>query len=166
MSRQFNHKIYNSHIEEIHSFDAFYSHVVLRNNNLVIPYINLGISLHPANPTSELMFFNFAYMVFTEVSYLDIFLERRRYKVLDRGKKMNVSYHFGGTYLDYEEAIFNDMEICSEEAYLQIVPTSQLSKEMWMPSPRPGFERNIDIEEMNSFFNVEYFPANIKELVK
>jgi len=163
--RYIDKNIFDTDVQEIHSFDAFYKNVILRNNNLVIPYVNLGVSQHPANLSDNVMFLDFAYMVFTGLSYLDVYLKDKRYKVIYRVKTKEL-YHFGGSYLDYEECVFNDMEISSDKAFLQTLQITQLSSEMWLPKALPDLRMNIDKEKVNNFFDNEFMPDNIRELVK
>lgn len=166
MTSNSDKNIFHSDIDELHSFDAYYRGVILRNNNLVIPYINLGVSQHPVNPSKDLLFFDFSFMIFQGVNYLDAYINSKRYKILTVIKNADVFYSFGGTYLDYDESVFNDMRISCDKAYLQILSTSRLSKTMWLPIPTPNFKMNMSESEMNYFFDFNNFPDSIKGLLK
>jgi len=166
MHNQINSILFEDNIDEIHSFDAYYRNVVLSNNNLVIPYINLGVSQHQVNPTSDLMFIDFALMIFEKVTYLDVFISGKRYKVIDQGKEPRSVYHFGGTYLDFNKGIFNDMEICSKKVYLQLLATSILSKDMWRPIDSSKAKSNMGHLDVEYFFETNNFPENIRELLR
>ena len=124
--------IYSQSVGEIDSFDGKYRSVVLRNNNLIIPYINLGISGHPLNQSENgLQFIDYAYMIFRDVFFLSVYIGRR-YNVIGTKRKEEALY-FGGNYLESEECIFNDMEICCREAYLETLEFTRLSSTMWVP---------------------------------
>lgn len=157
--------IYNSHIDEIHSSEARYKNVLLRNNNIIIPYINLGISNHPLyEGKKDMAFINFAYIVFTDVSYLSVYVENKgRYIIIDGMKKPNINY-FGGDYWDIDTKVFNDMEICSRETYLQTLGITKIAMEMWMPITTPNFNKNMNSQEIEDFFNHKYMPDNIQTI--
>lgn len=156
--------IFDKDIQHIHSFDAFYKNVIFRNNKLIIPYINLGISQHPLNSSDKLMFIDFAYLVFKDIFYLDVFIDGRRLKVINE-LNQNEKFHFGGTYLDIHESIYNDMEISCKDAYLQTLNNSQLSSEMWIPIKVPNYKKNIDDDTFFSFFQNKFIPSNITDLL-
>ena len=157
-----NRKI-ESAIDEIHSFDAYYKNVILNNSNLIIPYINLGVSNHEINPSSNLLFIDFAYMVFERVSFLSVYINNRRLVVVDKQKTKNL-YHFGGSYLDFDRGIFNDLEICAKQTYLQTLSLSKLSETMWIPLNVPNLSVNMDLEIVKEFYNNIFAPDNIKKL--
>ncbi len=156
--------IYNHCIEEIHSFDARYKNVIFRNNNIVVPYINLGVSKHPLHTEEKGMaFLDYTYMVFVDVSYLKVYL-KKPYIVIDLEKKAE-HFYFGGDYWDNENKIFNDMEIGCSEAFLQTLNITKLSDEMWMPLKTPNFTQNMNSETVEDFFNHNYIPPNINALI-
>lgn len=157
--------IFTDKIDEIDSFDAYYKNVVFRNNNIVIPYVNLAVSNHPLNTKSNLIFIDYAYMVFENVKYLDVFLNNRRYKVIDQnhsGSKL----HFGGTFLDFESHIYNDMAIDSERTFLQTLDSTKLSEGMWQPVTLDNYIPNMSSRQVEDFFNNGFLPDNIRDLIK
>lgn len=157
--------IYKESVEEIHSFDAKYKNVIYRNNNIVIPYINLGVSNHPLHREGKGMtFLDYAYMVFKDVLYLSVYI-KERYIVVDAEKREEIFY-FGGDYLDNGNYIFNDMEICCKEAYLQTLKITQLSHMMWVPFPTLNFPQNMDKDIVKEFFGHKLMPDNVIELIR
>lgn len=157
--------IYSQSIEEIHSFDATYKSVVLRDNNLIVPYINLGVLKHPLHQSEKgLQFIDYAYMIFKDVFFLSVYIGRRRYNVIGT-KQEEETLYFGGNYLESEEFIFNDMEICCREAYLQTLDFTRLSSTMWTPFPTPNFPRNMETEMVKDFFIGKLMPESIKNLI-
>lgn len=156
--------IHSDSIDEIHSFDARYKNVIFRNNNLIVPYINLGVSNHPLNKENKLKFLDYSYMVFIDVYYLKVYL-KKPYLVIDQGKP-TVKYSFGGDYLDYDIMIYNDMEISCSEAYLQTLEFTNISDEMWMPFNTKEFPMNMNETIVEAFFNNSFMPKNIHELIR
>lgn len=156
-------QMYRDNIDEIHSFDARYKNVIFRNNNLIVPYINLGISNHPLNKNDKLKYLDYSYMVFINVTYLKVFLGKP-YIVIDQDSS-TTKYYFGGDYLDYDRRIYNDMEIACSEAYLQTTEITNISNEMWMPFDTINFPNNMNETDVKGFFNNVYMPENIKQLI-
>ncbi len=156
--------IFEEYVDEIHSFDAYYKNVIFYNNNLLIPYINLGISNHPLNETSSLQFLDYSYMVFENVKALSVYICNKRYSVNEFNSFRNYpKYNFGGEYLDYNASIFNDLEIFSEKAFLVKLETTKISDKMWVFNPKLKY-LNIDLEYAKGFFDFVYLPESIKEL--
>src|SRR5437763_13260307 len=99
----FQKQLFEEALEEIDSFEAYYKNVIFRNNCLVVPYINLGVSNHELSPGGkEMSFMNFAYLVFRDVSYLKVYLDKA-YLVVDQQRK-SCHLHFGGNYMDLKTA--------------------------------------------------------------
>lgn len=165
MIKNVGENIFDNEVQEIHSFDAYYKNVILRNNNLVIPYINLGISRHAINSSEEMLFLNFAYMVFVDINYLDVYVNNKRSQVINRLISLEL-YHFGGNYLDYNESVFNDIGISCNKVFLQTLDNTQLSNQMWIPIVLPNFKMNLEMEKVDDFFNMKYLPRNIRDLIK
>lgn len=159
-----NKNIFEEYVDEIHSFDAYYKNVVLYNNNLLIPYINLGISNHPLNNTSSLQFLDFSYMVFENIKSLSVYICNKRYNVNEFNSFQNYpKYNFGGEYLDYNASIFNDLEIYCEKAFLVKLETTKISDKMWVFNADSKYV-NIDLEYAKGFFDFLFLPAGLKEL--
>jgi hypothetical protein len=133
----------------IHSFDGFYKNVRFKNGTLIIPYINLAIVNHELNPGEKLKFINFSYLIFEQVSYLTVYLDKN-YVIIDEGET-DVKFHAGGTYLDYDTHVYNDNEICCANAILKTVEGSMLSSEMWIPFDTPNLPRNMSADSIGFF---------------
>lgn len=149
--------LYNTDIHELHSEDAYYRNVVLDNNKLIIPYINIGVSNHPLNEVAHMKYINFCYIMFVNVTYLSVYLCNQRLIVLNKGKKTNMHY-FGGTYLDRDCSIFNDMTICSESSYLQTIDLTEMTagpRFMWSMDYLSGI-KSVSEKTVNDFFNHEF----------
>jgi hypothetical protein len=149
-------------IHEIHSFDAYYKNAVITGDVLIIPYINLGVSEHPLNPSKELQYIDKAFIVFKEVCYLKAFREQ----LIEEIDCINAeTYYFGGSNLDKESNLI-DMEIKAKEAFLLLIEKDyNLSTSMWIPVNTPNFPSNMQNEEVEEFFNYGRFPIFIKNLI-
>ncbi len=156
--------IYYKSIEEIDSSEARYKNVIFKNNNLIIPYINLAVSNHPLNDSGNNLFLDYSYMVFLDVTYLTVFIRANRYIVVDI-KKNEDPFYFGGVYLDYEGYIYNDLEICCKKAYLRTLPFTQLSFDMWVHSESQILNKNMNSSSVEKFFEGIYMPIEIRQLI-
>lgn len=155
-------RIFEEAIDEIHSFDASYRNVILSNNNLLIPYINLGISNHPLNTSDEMYFIDFSYMFFLEVSFLNVYLFERAMNIINLRKPHHVRNYFGGEYLDYETHVYNGLEIYSSKAFLYLPSEAKLSKEMWAIGSLNANPSNLNSKIINDFFSLKNVPPEIK----
>jgi len=159
--------IYSESVEQIDSFEALYKRVIFKNNNLVIPYINLGVRKHPINDfDNQLKFIDYSYLVFLNVSFLSVYICNKTYTVIDAKTTTQPTFYFGGDYLDYDSFIFNDLQICCEKAYLQTLEFSKLSNEMWMPLDTKTVKMNMDKKLVREFFDHKYITAEIELLTK
>ena len=164
MSANVNKNIFETHVDEIHSFDANYKNVIFYNNNLLIPYVNLGISNHPLNTTSTLQFLDFSYMIFKNIKFLSVYICNKRSIVIKSNLFLKYpKYNFGGEYLDYNTSIFNDLEIHCESAFLQILETTKISDKMWVLKPNSDYIY-INEEYTKIFFDFIYLPENIRKI--
>jgi hypothetical protein len=162
--KQIGEKSFTSLNNELHSFDGYYKNVILNNNNLIIPYINLGISNHEINPSQDLYFLNFAYLIFEKVNFLTVYINKKRLFIINRHHSDEI-HNCGGAYLDYEKAVFNDMEICSEKSYLQTLKMSEISNKMWLPVDTPKYKINMNQNEVEQFYNYTFLPDHISALI-
>lgn len=149
---------YKDNLDEIHTFDGYYKNVIFKNNNLIIPYFNLGVSEHPINKSSELEFLNYCYMVFLDIKFLSVYVCMKRLTVIDTIQKSKV-LNFGGTYLDFDKSIYNDLEISCERAFLQTLEESELSKSMWKMTV------NSETPDIDNLWNFKYLPTKIKSIL-
>jgi hypothetical protein len=145
-------------VDEIDSFDAYYSNVYLDQKNLVIPYINLGVSRHPLHRGDRLEYLDFAYMVFLGLRYLKV---QRGVLLGENGEGSHIFY-FGGFNLDPSSDLVA-FEIECESAFLQSLATTSLSDTIWVPVESPL--RNLDQGKVAAFFRGEMMPEFIRQLV-
>lgn len=161
-------QIFSDAMDELHSSDGYYNNVIFRNNNIIMPFINLGISNHPLHKGDRLKFINYSYLVAEDVQYLDIWVPEmntgKRCHVINRFKNENI-YYWGGTNLD-EKSIFNDMRICCKAAFIQTIEISRLSDNIWVPYDTPNQPLNTDKRVLDNFGEGAYMPDNIKDFIK
>lgn len=146
-------------VDEIDSFDAYYSNVHLGGAILIVPYVNLGLSRHPLNRDFELKYLDFAYLVCQGLRYLRVQAGVLVGKEEDAGPVL----HFGGFNLG-TQAGYNDFEIGCESAYLQPLDKSRLSETGWFPVECP--KRNLDPADAEAFFRGEWMPLAVKQLLR
>ncbi len=156
----YNQFIYYNSMEELDSFDSYYRNVVFNKKNLIIPYVNLGVSEHPLNEEVKLKFIDLSYIVFIDVKYLKVYQER---ELVATDMEMP-SLYFGGANLD-DKSFFWDMEIKCEKAFLQILDVSRLSEKMWIPVSNAELKKNLDDKLTEEFFGGKKMPTNIKKLI-
>jgi hypothetical protein len=145
-------------VDEIDSFEAYYSNVHLDKRNLVVPYIDLGVATHPLHRGDDLRFLDFAYMVFLGLRYLKV---NRSVLLGEKGENSRILY-FGGTSLD-SSVDLGEYEIECDNAFLLPLATSRLSDTIWVPIESPL--RNLDEATVAAFFRGEMMPDSIRQLV-
>jgi len=145
-------------VDEIDSFDAYYSNVYVDQRNLVIPYIDLGVTNHPLHRGDRLKYLDFAYMVFLGLRYLKV---QRGVLLGEKGEASDIFY-FGGINLD-PSADLVDFEIECDSAFLRTLATTRLSDTIWVPVESPL--RNLDQAKVAAFFRGEMMPESIRQLV-
>lgn len=154
-----NETVYQEYIEEIHSFDSYYVEIFHKKNSIVIPFINLGIRKHPLNVSTEMQFIDFAFMVFQNIYYFETTYEG---VVINKDRK-DLQY-FGGASLEEKSAVI-DIIVGAEVIFLQLMRTSRLSKEMWIPVDGTQKEINMDINIVKEFCNPLTYPSNVKQII-
>jgi hypothetical protein len=154
--------IWEENIEEIDTFEAFYKNVIHRNNILIFPYINIGVSNHPINPSKDQLYISKAYLIFMNacINKVNGIVEMGCDKFIGKiFKQIDIS----GIELEKDKHIAQ--KIFYERAFLQTIPLSQMRKEFWIPARQPNFEANMDEMDVQEFFNHKYLPNNIKDLI-
>lgn len=122
----FKDLIYNKNIDEIHTSDAYFCKILLAGKNLLIPYINLGISNHDLNRDDILKHINFCYTVFIDIDYLKIDGNLTKDNLLDKYDSRN-SIYLGGDDLLRNQNIY-DIEVQAKNAFLQLRYDSKITE--------------------------------------
>lgn len=155
--------------DEVHSADAYHKNPVLRNNNLIVPYINLGIGEHELNRESNLKFIDFAYLLAIDISFLSVWIPNekdfngRQLWLINRSQANGLHY-WGGSSLD-EDSIFLSMTISCRAAFIYLLPTSQMSKDYWTPIKGTRLSKNMDDSIVENFFSGKMMPEEVGDLI-
>ena len=161
--------IYHQSVNEIDSSESRYKNVLFRNNNIIVPYVNLAISNHPLHlEGKEMKYIDYAYMVFKDILYLSVYISGHRYLIIGEESEDEFGdsvLYFGGDYWDAEKKVFNDMRIICKESYLQTLYSSNISEKMWIPFDTPVYKKNMNLREVEDFFSHKYMPEEIKVLI-
>jgi hypothetical protein len=140
--------------------NTFYQNVILKDNVLIIPCINLLVSHHPLNPDEKPKFIDKAYVVFEGIKQLNILGDS---ELVNQPSDLP-SHYLSGKNLD-PSSIFMDMEIKAEKTYIQILENSQVSDNQWIPIESNDSKPNLSEQETKAFFKGELMPDNLKKLL-
>ncbi len=105
-------------IQELDTFESFYSTPFMGNGNLIIPFINIGVSLHPINPNKSPLYLDKSYLVFFDA---DIIAENGRYTRYCDPPKQTVT--IGGISVSKLQHV--ELKLCFSSAFLQILPDTK-----------------------------------------
>jgi len=135
-------------------------------NSIVIPYI--GLDLLPSNPVAKnRIIVDYSYFVFISISSI-VF------------KSTNLNLHFKHTLLNQPQHIVEDImvggykndnavevEIKCEKSILYLPPNFKLGSYPcpFMPIDTPNFTRNMDIDEVEAFFDFSSLPSELQEIL-
>lgn len=160
----FENLIHNENIDEIHTSDAYFGKVLLNGENLLIPYINLGISNHELNESNNLKFIDYCYFVAIDFSFLkindNIILDnlKNKYNPLE-------SSYLGGYDMLGNQNVF-DIEVQANKRFIQLVKNYKIDEQIWIPLKELSFPINLDIDTLNDFVNNKKLPENLMILFK
>lgn len=161
--------VFASHIDELDTSESYFRKVILRNNNLIIPYVNLAVSNHPLNESDKPKYINYSYLAAIDLSYLSGWVKNahdyngKHYVVINQSESEKL-YTLGGENLD-KESLFSAIQLACKMIFLQVLSFSELSDSMWIPIDTPSFKKNMDSGLTEDFFNGLYMPSNIKNLI-
>ena len=157
--------IFEQNLNEIDTVESYFGKIIFDSNNLVIPYINLGISKHELNGDESLKFINYCYVVGINLSFLKI-NSGIAINRLNNDYNSSNSIHLGGNdlYLSNHQTIF-DIEFQAQRSFLQLIDNSQIRTEYWVPESTPNFRLNMNTEIVKAFIQNGYLPSNIRKLI-
>jgi hypothetical protein len=153
--------IFEEAFDEVATFESYYRGYILKEGNFLMPYINVGVSEHPLNPSRDLLHIDYSYVVCLDVALIKYNDEL----VFDNTSLKFGEYRFvylGGINLNVNAG--TEFQILCKKPFLQIMDYSQLSKEFWAPNQRPNRNSNMNSQEVDSFFNYKFLPENLKSL--
>lgn len=122
-----------SNIDEYDTFDAYYSTPISLPNEIVIPYINVGLSAeHPFNPLNEFVYVNFCYLKIVEPKYISVFKKGILVNKIEEYKEEN-SIWIGGGFLGDNIVWDGGIEIQAKDVVLIMKNDFRYSKSLWIP---------------------------------
>lgn len=154
-----NNLIYKEHIDEIDTSDAYFGKIIFFKNNILIPYINMGISNHELNRTEQLKHINYSYFVAIDFHFLKI-NNNVIYNNLKNEYNSLESIHLGGWDMLENQDVF-DIEIQTNKMFIQLINNSEISEKIWIPLKGTRFPMNLDECTVNNFINNTNLPENL-----
>jgi len=152
--------IFEDKFDEIDTFEAFFKVFFLKGDRLLIPYINVGVSNHPLNPSEELLHLDFCYVICLDIALIKCNSEI----ILDNTLGKVGTYDFvylGGTNLN--ENVNVEYQVLCRKAFIQILENTKMLASFWIP-PRQNVISNMSSFQIESFFSLEDLPPNISQL--
>lgn len=150
---------YTENFDEITTFESFFKSTLMKGENFMIPYINVGISDHPLNPSNNLLHLNYSYIVCTGVLFIKYngnIIYDETYGKFDTCQIV----YLGGTDLSINVNI--EYQVICKNAFLQINEKTKLSKEFWVPTQ--SAKNNMDKQEVEDFFLLKNLPENLNSM--
>jgi hypothetical protein len=146
----------------IDTSESFYKEYLLKDNNLLIPYVNLTLMRgHPLNNLLNVVLLNYGYLVFRGV----VLIKKHDRWIYDDTEFKSGKYEFldiGGTNLN--SGIYEELKILYEEGYLQIDERASIASEFWKPIDTPNSKANLNAEEIENFFDFKDLPKDLKQI--
>lgn len=162
-------------IFEIDTFESYSNYMFSFKNNIIIPYINNKIFCSNHSSFNDGDKVNYSFLIFKGV--LEI-----HYSYKYRGESFYSKQLFGGNEnqsninTEYISAMnlledFNGGEFevkYKGEQYFHVNDLYEIKKreKSWVPVETPNYERNMQKDEVSSFFKKENIPNEILKLLK
>lgn len=146
-------------VEEVDTFDSIFNKLIYQNNNLVIPYFNIGLLHHPLNMTNSLKYINFSYVCCENISYFSVWDKKHQKQRVITGKKEEPLFYLGGENIEVN-SIFQNIEICCENGFLKTIEISEISNEIWSIKD-PSLQDII-----SDFWDGKFMPDDLKEIIR
>lgn len=157
--------IYKNHINEIDSTDAYFGKILFSGKNILIPYINMGISNHELNEKDYLKHINYSYFVAVDFNFLKINNSEIIVDELKDKYDSIKSIYLGGWDMLENQNIY-DLEIQAKDSYIQLVCNYEISENIWIPIKGARFSMNLDETEVENFINNKKLPQNLLNIFK
>ena len=132
-------EIYADVEDSISTLDSYRGSIIIREDAVLIPLINLGIIDHVLNPTDQVVYIDFSYLFckgFSKLqldSFTDPESRDKRYCYIGGSKK-------------------GDLEVECERVYLLLASDRRLSSTIWVPTNTPYSRPNLDLNQVNNFW--------------
>ena len=157
--------IYRDKLDEIVTQEAFYNELIIKNDRLIIPYINLGLSDHPLNESSVLKYLNYCYIICN-----DVVMVKKNNDVFYENNGLNFDeyrfFYFTGVNLKNLDKGMHEFTVLCKSAFLQILNNTMLKNQFWRPIDSEFEKANMKSEELNLFFKGDLMPSDLKRLIE
>ncbi|WP_129020200.1 hypothetical protein [Edaphocola flava] len=153
--------VFEKNIDELDTFESFFGQIEKNKSNLIIPYLNLGISNHELNPSKKIQYIDYAYIIAQEL----LFFKIDQIVVVN---KLNDKYNYkesvflGGESLIENQKVY-DIELQAKHIFLQINENYQIREEPWLPVDTPKYPKNMDFDKVDQFIYNRSIPENVKK---
>lgn len=132
--------IFSTAADEIHSFDSYLGAITTEHDITIIPVINIGVSNHPINQTTEMKYVDRSYLVFEGLISMN-----EEYDLQDSENGIEIFY-FGG--FDLQAGVHREWQVKCKAVHLVLLATSKISYNMWNPE-------SMDQDELKDFLKVQ-----------
>ncbi|MDQ6609045.1 MAG: hypothetical protein M3Y85_04410 [Bacteroidota bacterium] len=149
----------------VDTYEAYSKTVFVGNNNVVVPYISVG--LMPHNPIiNKQSVVDYSYYVFTSVRSMN-FTARKGKLTVDfnviADKEYIAEYIMAGGYKSDNCA---EVKIDCEGLIFYIAESAKIGQfGDFMPIDTSNFKQNMDTDTVESFFLIDNLPQEIKEVL-
>lgn len=140
-------QVYTQAFEEVNFFNSYFKSIVHKGNSTIIPVINVGVSEHPLNSSTEEKYINYSYAIFEGLSCFLSGDSELDFGTVEEHKNL---YHFGGAYIPSQYHL--ECSIYADNAALVVDHNYQIRKEMWIPIDTPSLPRNMNPDAVHLFF--------------
>lgn len=149
-----------SNIDEFNTSEGCFGDSIIMNNNIVIPYFNMGLmERHPINMFKEQIFIDFCYLQIYLPAYLSVY-ERgiiiNQLKIYDPKD----SVYFGGSFIGDNSQIDSEMEVQASDVFLILPKDFSYSPDIWIPDYKK-FKGSGNISEDKVFAFLSKKPPNL-----
>jgi hypothetical protein len=154
--------IYKEGFDFIDTSESYYENYVLRNGNILLPYINLCLMKgHPLNELKHFVNLDYGYLILTDV----VLIKKNDIWIYDDTSFKYDKYEFltvGGTNIKIGHD--EELKILYNKGYLEVSPKARLSEHPWIPIGSPNSDVNLNEQEVGDFFSLKNLSADLKSL--
>jgi len=122
-----------SNIDEFNTSEGYFGDSFIMNNNIVIPYFNMGLmEEHPINMYSQQVFIDFCFLQIYKPMYLSVY---ERGIIINQIKNYDPedSVYYGGLFIGNNSQIDSEMEIQASDVFLILPKDYNYSFNIWIP---------------------------------
>lgn len=151
--------IYEDNFDEVVTFESYFKGYILKDNNVLMPYINIGVSEHALNVSKNLLHLDYSFVVCIDVALMKYNGKIIYDEILGKFGSYQIVY-LGGT--DLEIGANVEYQVICRKAFLQITEKTKSSNEFWVPTNTTNF--NMNQKEVRDFFSLKDLPENLHKL--